>query len=178
MAIESTAVLGAAVVLLAVVGQDPQRLGTGPVPAPEPPAGKEGGAVLGGASLWILKRKSADEQRGAWEFIKFASSPEQQAQWYADTGYFATRLSAYELPAAVQRQQEFPQFKTAVDQVRGSPDVPATRGPLIGPFDRVRTLVSRAFEQVLTGGADPTNALNSAAKDATKDMQDYNRTVK
>jgi sn-glycerol 3-phosphate transport system substrate-binding protein len=178
MAIESTAVLGAAVALLAVVGQDPQRLGTGPIPAPAPPPGKEGGAVLGGASLWILKRKSAEEQRGAWEFIKFASSPEQQAQWYADTGYFATRLSAYTLPAAVQRQQQFPQFKTAVDQVRNSPDIPATRGPLIGQFNQVRDLVSRAFEQVLAGGADPTEALNSAAKDATKDMQDYNRTVK
>jgi sn-glycerol 3-phosphate transport system substrate-binding protein len=134
--------------------------------------------VLGGASLWILKRTSADEQRGAWEFIKFATSPEQQAQWYADTGYFPTRLSAYNLPPAIQIQQQYPQFKTAVEQVRNSPDNPATQGPLIGPFNQVRDRVTRAFEEVLTGGADPANALQSAAKDATKDMQDYNRTVK
>jgi sn-glycerol 3-phosphate transport system substrate-binding protein len=178
MTIETTAVLGSVVKVLTAVGLSAQRMGTGPMPAPAPVAGKQGGIVLGGASMWILKRTSADEQLGAWEFIKFASSPEQQAQWYADTGYFPTRLSAYTLPPAIQIQQQYPQFKTAVEQVRNSPDNPATQGPLMGPFNQVRDRVTRAFEEVLTGGADPEKALQSAAKDATKDMQDYNRTVK
>ena len=178
MSIGSTAVLGAASLLVAVAGQDPARLGAGPMPAPEPPAGKEGGVILGGASLWILRGSSEQEQRGAWEFIKFASQPEQQAQWYANTGYFPTRLSAYDLPAAQQQTQKYPQFKTAVEQVRNSSDNPATQGPLLGPFNQVRSRVSRAFEQVITGGAEPANELQSAARDATKDMQDYNRTVK
>jgi sn-glycerol 3-phosphate transport system substrate-binding protein len=177
MSIGSTAVLGAAVLLLAVVGQEPERLGAGPLPAPEPPAGTEGGVILGGASLWIIERSSDDEQRAAWEFIKFASQPEQQAQWYADTGYFPTRLSAYDLPAAQQQTQKFPQFKTAVDQVHNSPDTPATQGALLGRFNQVRSRVSRAFEEVLAGGADPADALTTAADDATNDMEDYNRTV-
>ncbi len=177
MSIGSTAVLGAAVALIAVAGEDPARLGTGPIPAPLPPAGKQGGALLGGASLWILGRSSNAEQRGAWEFIKFASQAEQQALWYSDTGYFPTRLSAYDLQASKQRQEQFPQFKTAVDQVRSSPDVPATRGALIGPFNQVRGRIRDAFESSVGGNADPVRALQSAADAAADDMKKYNKTA-
>lgn len=177
MSIESTAALGAAVALIAVVGEDPQRMGTGPLPAPEPPAGEEGGIVLGGASFWVLSDRPEEEQRGAWEFIKFAASPEQQAQWHADTGYFPSRLSAYDLPPAVQRRQQFPQFKTAIDQLRASPNNRATQGALLGGFNQVRDRIARAFEQVLGGGADPAEELEAAAEDATEIIRDYNRTV-
>ena len=177
MAIGSTAVLGGAVPLISLQGEDPARLGTGPIPAPAPPAGKQGGALLGGASLWVLGRSSTAEQRGAWEFIKFVSQPEQQAQWYGDTGYFPTRLSAYDLPAAQQRLVDFPQFRTAADQVRNSPDVPATQGALIGAFNQVRDRITDAFERALGAGADPVSALQSAADAATEDMKEYNRTA-
>lgn len=177
MSIGSTAVLGAAVGLISLQGEDPSRLGTAPIPAPKPPAGKQGGALLGGASLWMLSRSSKAEQQGAWEFIKFVSQPEQQALWYSDTGYFPTRLSAYDLPAAQQREKDFPQFKTAVEQVRSSPDTPATQGALIGAFNQVRARIRDAFERVLGAGADPASALKSAAEGATDDMKKYNRTA-
>ncbi|MDZ4279118.1 MAG: ABC transporter substrate-binding protein, partial [Dehalococcoidia bacterium] len=162
MAIESTAALGAAVALISIIGEDPQRLGTGPMPAPE----GDGGIALGGASLWIMNVPPEDEQRGAWEFIKFATSPDQQAQWHADTGYFLVRLSAYDLPPAVERREQFPQFETAVQQLRDSPDTPATRGALIGPFQAVRDRITDAFEEVLIGGAEPATELQAAADDA------------
>ncbi len=178
MAIGSTAVVGAALALVSVAGQDPQRVGTAQIPAPLPPAGQQGGAVLGGASMWILKRKSQQEQQGAWEFLKFASTPEQQGRWYASTGYFPTRVSSYDLPEVKQRQEQFPQYGTAADQVRNSPNTPATEGALVGRFNQLRDSVTRAFEQVLGGGSDPATELKAAADASTKDMQDYNRTVK
>jgi sn-glycerol 3-phosphate transport system substrate-binding protein len=174
MAMESTAALGAVVALIAVSGEDPARLGTGPLPAPE---GEGGGIVLGGASLWLLRGRPEEVQRGAWIFLKFAMEPEQQAQWHADTGYFTSRLSAYDLPAAVRRRQQFPQFETAVRQLRDSPDNTATQGALVGPFNEVRSLVVRAFEEVLGGGADPDLALERAAEEATDVIQEYNRTA-
>jgi len=176
MSIGSTAALGGAVLLIAINGEDPARLGTGPIPAPAPPASKQGGIILGGASFWILKDRSKGEQRGAWEFIKYASTAEQEAQWHADTGYFPTRLSAYKLPAAVTREQQFPQFKTAIDQLHNSPDNVATNGALVGPFNQVRGRISDAFERVLGTGADPVAVLHSAADSATNDMKEYNRT--
>jgi len=175
MAMESTAALSAAVALIAVSGEDPKRLGTGPLPAPASDA--EGGIVLGGASFWVLAEQTDEQQRGAWEFIKFAASPQQQAQWHADTGYFPSRLSAYELPAAVKRRQDFPQFETAVTQLRASPDTPATNGALLGAFRSLRDRVTQAFEEVLSAGADPDARLSAAEQQATGDIEQYNRTA-
>jgi sn-glycerol 3-phosphate transport system substrate-binding protein len=174
MAIESTAALSAVVALIAVAGEDPARLGTGPLPAP---AGEAGGIALGGASLWILKERPEEEQQGAWAFMKFAMSPEQQAQWHADTGYFTSRISAYDLPPAVQRRQQFPQFETAVKQLHDSPVNDATRGALLGPFNEVRDILTRAFEQVLSGGVDPASELEQAADEANNAIKEYNRTA-
>ena len=174
MAMESTAALGAAVALISIAGEDPQRLGTGPLPAPE---GEDGGIILGGASFWIMKERPDDEKRGAWEFIKFAASPEQQGQWHADTGYFPTRLSAYNHPAAVQRRQQFPQFETAVQQLRDSPDTPATQGALLGAFRSARDSITQAFERVLAGAGDPDQELEAAAAKANDAIEEYNRTA-
>ena len=174
MAMESTAALGIAVALIAGLGEDPQRLRTGPLPAPE---GEGGGIVLGGASWWILSGRPDAEQQGAWEFIKFAASAEQQAQWHAETGYFPSRLSAYDLPPAVDRRKQFPQFETAVNQLRESPNNRATQGALLGSFSLVRDRVARAFEQVLSGDADPAQELEAAAHEANRIIEDYNRTA-
>ncbi len=174
MVIESTAALGGAVLALSLVDRDPKDLGTGPMPAP---AGEGGGTVLGGASLWMLDRASDEEKRGAWEFIKFAVTPEQQARWHADSGYFPVRVSAYDLPPAVARREQFPQFTTAIDQLRASPDNRATEGALLGRFDQIRERITQAFERVLTGGADPARELEAAAADADKIIEEDNRTA-
>lgn len=174
MAIGSTAVVQGAILAVTIIGEDADRIGTGPLPAPE---GEDGGIVLGGASFWVLKDRPEEEQRGAWEFAKFISTPEQQAQWHAETGYIPSRVSAFDLPAAVEKRTEFPQFATAIEQLRASPDNRATRGALLGPFNAVRDRISRAFEQVLVGGADPAQELAAAADDATGIIEEYNRTA-
>lgn len=174
MTIASTAVLQGAILAVTIIGQDASRIGTGPLPAPE---GENGGITLGGAAFWVLNDRPNEEQQGAWAFIKFASTPQQQARWHADTGYMPSRVSAFDLPAAVQKRQQYPQFATAIEQLRDSPDNPATKGALLGPFNAVRDQISRAFEQVLSGNADPDAALEAAAEAADKDIEEYNRTA-
>lgn len=173
MTISSTAALRAAIAAIILVGRDPFQYDTGPMPGP---AG-DGGIALGGASLWILSDRDEEEQRGAWEFLKYAASPEQQAQWHSDTGYFPNRVSAYDEPPAVRAREEFPQFMTAIEQLRASPDTTATSGILLGPLNEVRKRVVDAFDKVLTGGGDPATELQAAVDDANEMIEQYNRTA-
>ena len=173
MTIASTAALRPAIFAIIISGRDPSQYDTAPMPGP---AGN-GGVALGGASLWILNEHDEEEQRGAWEFLKYAASPEQQAQWHSDTGYFPNRISAYDEPPAVQAREEFPQFLTAIEQLRSSPDTAATSGILLGPLNAVRARVVQAFEQVLSGGAEPAAELEAAVKDANEIIKEYNRTA-
>ncbi|MCH8025943.1 MAG: ABC transporter substrate-binding protein [Chloroflexi bacterium] len=172
MAIGSTALLRIAISFLGAA--NPTQYDTAAMPGPD---GADGGIVLGGAAFWVLNERPEEEQYGAWEFLKFAASPERQAQWHSDTGYFPTRLSAYDLPAAAQAREEFPQFMTAIDQLRAAPDNRPTQGVLLAPLNAVRDRLVKAFELVLAGDADPASELRAAADDATEIIEEYNRTV-
>ena len=42
---------------------------------------------IGSYGLWILKARPNAEQEAAWKFIKWLMEPEQQAEWFAGSGY-------------------------------------------------------------------------------------------
>ena len=57
---------------------------------------------------------------------------------------------------------KFPAAKTAIDQLRASTDMPATRGALLGVFSEARENVESALELILAGYEEPAAALTWA----------------
>jgi len=100
--------------------------------------------------------------------------PEQQAEWFAGTGYLPVRDSSYDLPLAQQTMDQYPQFRTAAELFRSSPATPATVGPLLGPFNAVRDEVVRGLEETVIRNKDPIEALNDAAEAANEIIEEYN----
>jgi sn-glycerol 3-phosphate transport system substrate-binding protein len=101
--------------------------------------------------------------------------PEQQAEWFAGTGFVAVRKSSYDLPAVTQAVARHPVFMVPVDQLRRGPDTPATRGALIGPFPQVREALAQNIEQMILQSKDPDKALDDAAAQANQIIADYNK---
>ncbi|MCX7622297.1 MAG: extracellular solute-binding protein [Thermomicrobium sp.] len=82
------------------------------------PEGPKGFACCtGGSGLAILKNKPAEIQRAAFEYLAFATSPENTMWWSQNTGYMPVRKSAIASPEMQQFYQQNPNFKTAVDQL-------------------------------------------------------------
>jgi sn-glycerol 3-phosphate transport system substrate-binding protein len=128
-------------------------------------------------SLWITKDRPQAEQEAAWKFIKWLMEPEQQAEWFAGSGYLPVRKSSYDLPAAQGIMAKYPGFRVAKDIFLASPVTPATLGPLLGPFQDVRLTVIRALEEIVLQDRDPKEALDDAAKQANQVLEEYNRRV-
>ena len=127
--------------------------------------------------LWFPKDRPKAEQEAGWKFLKWLMEPEQQAEWFAGTGYLPVRNSSYDLPAAQEIMAQYPQFRTAVEIFRSSPATTATLGPLLGPFNAVRDEVVRGLEETVVRSKDPIEALNDAAKEANEIIEEYNRRV-
>ncbi|MBD0381773.1 ABC transporter substrate-binding protein [Paenibacillus sedimenti] len=145
---------------------------------PKPADAKDGGVVVGGASLYILNNKSDAEQKGAWEFIKFLTNPQTQAFWHVNTGYFPITKKAYDEQLVKDNLAKYPQFKTAVDQLHATKANKATQGAVMGVFPEARQIVEGAIEEALTGKKAPKDALDGAAKSITEKIAAYNKTVK
>lgn len=146
-------------------------------PLPKKAAGAAGGTIIGGNSLWILKTKPAEEQKAAYQFVKFMASKPAQKKWHTNTGYFPIRA---DLIAELEKEGFYaknPAARTAIDQLRASPDMPATRGALMGPFSEARVHVESAIEKVLAGQAEPKVALAKAKTQTDEALARYNRSV-
>jgi sn-glycerol 3-phosphate transport system substrate-binding protein len=130
-----------------------------------------------GRSLWIFKSRPQEEQEAAWKFIKWLLEPEQQAEWYAGSGFYPVNGKAFELPPAKEVEAKYPQFKIGAELYRAASGSSVTPGPLLGPQFDVSQIIRRAIEEMLVGDKDPIDAINDAAKDANELIADYNRRV-
>jgi sn-glycerol 3-phosphate transport system substrate-binding protein len=82
---------------------------------PEGPAGF--GCCTGGSGLSIFKNAAPEKQAAAFEFIKWATSPEKTEWWSQNTGYMPVRKSAFESETMKAFFAENPNFETAVNQL-------------------------------------------------------------
>lgn len=144
---------------------------------PRPASADKGGVVVGGASLYIMNNKPEDEQKAAWTFIKYLTSPQVQAEWSVNTGYFPITKGAYDQQVLKDNMTKYPQFQTAVDQLHASTDSTATSGAVMGVFPEARQIVEGAIEATLNGQKQPKQALDEAAQQITQKIGDYNKTV-
>jgi sn-glycerol 3-phosphate transport system substrate-binding protein len=151
------------------------QLGTGYFP--KPPSAKNGGSIVGGASVWILSGRPPLEQQAAWEYVKFISAAPQQAAWYVGTGYFPVRRDAYHEPIAQQTLAQYPQFLTAISQLRSSPVNPATQGALLGVFPEARARSEDAIEATVLGKMTSQQSLANCANLVNQAIATYNRTM-
>lgn len=120
------------------------------------------GLIVGGASLWITNQVDEEEQDAAWEFVKFMTNADIQAEWAAGTGYFPITPAAYDEDVLNDVYEEFPQYTTAVDQLENTSISPATQGPLTEILPEARKIIETALGEMYEG-KDPQEALDDAA---------------
>lgn len=154
---------------LAAVG-DKFELGTGYFPSID--ASSKGGVSIGGASLWMMKNKDSRVERAVWEFTKFMVSAKEQAYWNTKTGYFPITTAAYDEPVYKENEAKYPQFKTAVEQLRASPKESA--GALCAVYTQARKTMETNIEKMLNNQLTEEQTLSEIAKSINNSISDYN----
>lgn len=125
------------------------------------------GCCTGGAGLAILSNKSAEQQAAAFEFVSWATAPEQTAWWSQNTGYMPVRKSAVESESMQAFFADNPNFKTAVDQL-----------PMTQAQDSARVfipngdqIIGKGLERVTINGEEVQPVFDDVAKTLTEDAQ-------
>lgn len=171
MFMESTAALGA--VTREVGGRFQFR--TVPLPRPE---GTKGGTAIGGAALYVFKDHPDNEIGCAWNFVKYAISPEVQFDWHKTTGYYPVTRAAISLPQTQTYWKENPNAKTPVDIILASPPNKSSQGAVAGVMPQIRQHIEEAMELAISGKMSVEEALNAAAAKSNEAIARYNASVK
>jgi sn-glycerol 3-phosphate transport system substrate-binding protein len=172
MTIATSAAIGPVINILGG-GQFPQitadDVGVAAMPGPD---GKPG-ALVGGASLWVVDTGDDVRTAAAWDFITYLTAAQQQSQWSSATGYVPVRTDALTLDPLKTTLATDPRFAVAYDQLVSSPDTPTSVGPIVGPLREVRTVTAQGVAAIF-GGADVASTLATAAQQADALIADYN----
>lgn len=132
----------------------------------------KGGVSIGGGSLWALNNEDPAKQQAVWEFVKFLVSPESQAYWNSQTGYFPVTVAAHDETVFKDNIAEYPQFKTAIDQLHDS--APESAGALLSVFPEARQIVETEIENMINNNGTPEDAVARMAESINKSIKDYN----
>jgi multiple sugar transport system substrate-binding protein len=120
--------------------------------------------IISGTNVCIFKNKDPKIEQAAWEFVKWFSQPEQTARWSEMTYYMPVRKSAFEQPSLKTRLDENPEIADVFDQLNY-----ATFEPPISQWYQVRKyLEEHVIEKVIRGVLEPQEALNNAANELKK----------
>jgi len=150
-------------------------IGFAPVPKVNP--GDTGGVSVGGGSLWLMDNGSQTRTDAAWEFIKYVTGAQQQAEWSIGTGYLPIRKSALNLPF----YQDYitktnPELMVAIKALQGSK--PSCAGSVMGVFSQARVIIENEVEAMANNptGVSAQTVASNIVNQINEEIALYNRT--
>lgn len=119
--------------------------------------------VIGGASLWVMSGKKAEEYKGVAAFFNYLSDAAVQAGSHQRTGYLPITTDAFKLTEQSGFYKQNPGTDVAVTQmVRKVTD--KSRGVRLGNFVQIRTIADEELEQVWAGKKTAKEGLDALKK--------------
>jgi sn-glycerol 3-phosphate transport system substrate-binding protein len=134
--------------------------GIAPLPYYQDVPGAPQNTVIGGASLWVMSGKKADEYKGIAKFFDFISQPAVQSASHKRTGYLPVTLAAFKLTEESGFYKQNPGTDVAVNQmIRKVTD--KSRGIRLGNYVQIRAIEDEELEQVWAGKKTAKEALDA-----------------
>lgn len=133
--------------------------------------GKEEGtyaSVPGGGNFYILKGAPQEQQDAAWKFVEFLSRPEYVADYSINTGYIASRASAYDTEAMDAYIEEVPQALATRDALEF-----AGAELSIQNLGQVRNIFHDYLQRAYNGEMGAAEAMAAAQAEADAAMADF-----
>lgn len=141
------------------------------MPLPVPEGTTSAGVGTGGNGVAIFADAPEETQQAAYEFVRYLSSPEVQAEWAANTGYFPVVEEAYDEQTLIDAMDEVPALASANNQELANGEDPNSLSSLSGVS--ASSAISDAWEAIYNG-EDPQSALDQAAAELTGQLETYN----
>ncbi|MBR9649875.1 extracellular solute-binding protein [Thalassovita aquimarina] len=130
---------------------------------------------IGGASLFAMAGKSAEENKATAEFFRFLTSAEVQYYWHKSTGYVPVTEAAYELAKKDGHYDRFPAAEVGIKQL-SLPGGKNTKGYRMGFYVQIRDVMNREYGRILTGETDVETAFKTIEDEANKLLARFGKT--
>ena len=150
------------------------NFGVAPLPYYPDVKGAPQNTVIGGASLWVMAGKKADQYKGVAKFFEFLSLPDVQAASHQLTGYLPITTAAFEQTEKSGFYTKNPGTEVAVNQmVRKVTD--KSQGVRLGNYAQIRTIEDEELELVWSGKKSAKQALDAIVQRGDEMLERFER---
>jgi sn-glycerol 3-phosphate transport system substrate-binding protein len=133
--------------------------------------------VIGGASLWVMSGKKAEEYKGVAAFFAYLSRPEVAANSHQVSGYLPVTLASFALTEKSGYYKSNPGTDVPVNQmIRKTTD--KSRGIRLGNALQIRTIIDEEMELVWSGKKGVKEALDAAVKRGNEQLERFEKANK
>lgn len=130
---------------------------------------------IGGAALFAMSGKSAEENKATAEFFRFLTSPETQYYWHKETGYVPITNAAYELAKKDGHYDRAPAAEVGIKQLT-LPAGENTKGYRMGFYVQIRDVMNREYGKILSGEASVEDAFKTIEDESNKLLARFAKT--
>ncbi|HRK23736.1 MAG TPA: sn-glycerol-3-phosphate ABC transporter substrate-binding protein UgpB [Beijerinckiaceae bacterium] len=148
-----------------------------PMPYYPDVAGAPQNSTLGGASLWVMGGKAANEYKGVAKFFTFLSDTDRQAKLHTESGYLPITKAAYEKVKASGYYKDNPYNETPLKELTNKPPTENSRGLRFGNLVQIRDIWAEEVEEVLTGKKTPQAGADAMVSRGNAVLRQFERTV-
>jgi sn-glycerol 3-phosphate transport system substrate-binding protein len=132
------------------------------------PANVRPGAPTGGGNFYLFKGSSDEQTRAAIDFVKWATAPDQAADWSIATGYVAPREDTWETERMKAYAEEVPGALVAREQLAYAvPELSTFEGP------RITQIMNDNIAAAIVGDKTPAQAMADAQSAADAILAAY-----
>lgn len=141
-----------------------------------PTLGGDGiGHSRGGAELWVVDKNRSEEEREAVRtFLEFLLSPEQQAFFHKESGYYPAHSGSWEVLEDEGWFDDNPRYETAREQIEAWESHETNAGLLTGENPAITDELTDQLNEIF-GGADPESAMETVKDEAEVALSRYQR---
>ena len=134
-------------------------------------------SIIGGASLWVMGGKKADEYKGVAKFFTFLSDTDRQAKLHIESGYLPITKAAYDKVKASGFYKENPDRETPLLELTNKEPTDNSRGLRLGNMVQMRDDWSEEIEAALSGKKSAQQALDDAVTRGNQTLRQFERTA-
>ena len=160
-----------------VKGQAKFNWTNAPMPYYPDAAGAPQNSIIGGASLWVMGGKSAEDYKGVAKFFAFLSDTDRQVAIHKASGYLPITKAAYAKARDEGFYKDHPYLETPLKELTNKEPTANSRGLRLGNMVQLREVWAEEIEQALAGKKSAREALDAAVSRGNQMLRQFERTV-
>jgi sn-glycerol 3-phosphate transport system substrate-binding protein len=135
-------------------------------------------SIIGGASLWVMGGKKAEDYKGVAKFFTFLSDTSRQAKLHQESGYLPITKAAYEKSIKDGFYEKNPVLQTPLKELTNKEPTENSRGLRFGNMVQMRDVWAEEIEAALAGKKTAKEALDTAVERGNAMLRTFEKTAK